>query len=270
MWRQETWRRSYCLERRRRSRLRSNPGHPLARFRATTLAAFAPLASVPGVTFYSLQKGEAKILAKEQIGRLASGGESVMIISAARQHRARGDEDDSANVVLRSSYDLEAARSAVDRLEQSYGGTDMATALQLAVRLAKEEQNQPQKFLYVLTDFTRSAWETNEAEIIRRTGTDIAATFGGRVRVHDLGRPGQWNYAVLDLRPDGNLVTNKFHTDFLANVKGFGNGPESMVQWKWDEEVLPEGGRVKPDLSTEIQRQTQAQVTEGGAHILSV
>jgi hypothetical protein len=213
---------------------------------------------------------QAKILAKQQIGRLASGGESVMIISAARQHRARGDEDDSANVVLRSSYDLEAARSAVDRVEQSYGGTDMATALQLAVRLAKEEQNQPQKFLYVLTDFTRSAWETNEAEIIRRTGTDIAATFGGRVRVHDLGRPGQWNYAVLDLRPDGNLVTNKFHTDFLANVKGFGNGPESLVQWKWDEQVLPEGGRLKPDLSTEIQRQTKAQVNDGGAHVLSV
>lgn len=36
----------------------SNPGHPLARFRTTTLAAFAPLARVEGVMFYSLQKGE--------------------------------------------------------------------------------------------------------------------------------------------------------------------------------------------------------------------
>ena len=213
---------------------------------------------------------QAKILAKEQIARLASGGESVMIISAARKHGARGAEDDAANVVLRSSYDLDAARGAVDRLEQSYGGTDMAGALQLANRLAKEEQNQPQKFLYVLTDFTRSAWETNEAEMIRRTGQDLAATFGNRIRLHDLGRPGQWNYAVLDLRPDGNLVTNKFHTDFLANIKGFGNGPDSLVQWKWDEQLLPEGGRLKPDLSTEIQRQTRAQVNEGGAHVLSV
>ena len=213
---------------------------------------------------------QAKILAKEQIARLASGGESVMIISAARQHGARGAEDDAANVVLRPSYDLDAARGAVDRLEQSYGGTDMATALQLANRLAKEEQNQPQKFLYVLTDFTRSAWETNEAETIRRTGQDLASTFGNRIRLHDLGRPGQWNYAVLDLRPDGNLVTNKFHTDFLANIKGFGNGPDSLVQWKWDEQLLPEGGRLKPDLSTEIQRQTRAQVNEGGAHVLSV
>jgi hypothetical protein len=213
---------------------------------------------------------QAKILAKEQISRLASGGESVMIVSAARQYGARGAEDDSANVVLRSSYDLEAARSAVDRLAQSYGGTDLATALQLAVRLAKEEQNQPQKFLYVLTDFTRSAWETNEAEIIRRTGQDLAATFGNRIRVHDLGRPGQWNYAVLNVTPDGNLVTNKFHTDFLADVKGFGNGPESILQWKWDEQLLPDGGRIKPDLSTEVQRQTKAQVSEGGAHVLSV
>ena len=36
----------------------SNPGHPLARFRTTTLSTFAPLAAVDGVTFYSLQKGE--------------------------------------------------------------------------------------------------------------------------------------------------------------------------------------------------------------------
>jgi tetratricopeptide (TPR) repeat protein len=36
----------------------SNPGHPLARFRTTTLSAFAPLAQIPGLTFYSLQKGE--------------------------------------------------------------------------------------------------------------------------------------------------------------------------------------------------------------------
>ena len=36
----------------------SNPGHPLARFRTTTLSTFAPLAGVEDVTFYSLQKGE--------------------------------------------------------------------------------------------------------------------------------------------------------------------------------------------------------------------
>src|SRR5688572_20784452 len=36
----------------------SNPGHPLARFRTTTLSTFAPLAAVDGMTFYSLQKGE--------------------------------------------------------------------------------------------------------------------------------------------------------------------------------------------------------------------
>lgn len=35
----------------------SNPGHPLSRFRTTTLSSFAPLAQAPAITFYSLQKG---------------------------------------------------------------------------------------------------------------------------------------------------------------------------------------------------------------------
>ena len=41
----------------------SNPGHPLARFRTTTLSTFAPLAAVERVSFYSLQKGEPSIQA---------------------------------------------------------------------------------------------------------------------------------------------------------------------------------------------------------------
>ena len=34
---------------------------------------------------------------------------------------------------LRPGYDLNAAKAAVDRIEQSYAGTDLAGALQLAI-----------------------------------------------------------------------------------------------------------------------------------------
>jgi hypothetical protein len=208
---------------------------------------------------------QAKFLARQQIDQLVAGGESVVVITAGRT--AQGEE----KMVLRPSYDLDAAKSAIDRIEQSYGGTDLLDAMQAAARLAREEAQSPHKYLYVLTDFTRSAWENKrDAEALRQAGRELSEVFGSHIRVHDLGKGGQWNYAVLDLRPDGNLVTSKFHTDFLADVKGFGAGPDSLVQWMWDDQLLGDGGRIRPEINTEIQRQTKAKVGEGGAHVLSV
>jgi hypothetical protein len=218
---------------------------------------------------------QAKLLARQQIDQFTAGGESAIVISAARTRGATGTaskraEPSEANIIVRSTYDLDAAKGAIDRLEQSYGGTDMANALQLAVRLAREETRQPVKHLYVLTDFTRSAWETRDAEMLKQVGREMTLVFGPHVRVHDLGKPGQWNYAVLDLQPEGKLVTTKFHTDFLAEIKGYGPGPDAMVQWKWDDQLLGDGGRLRPDTTTKAQRQTRANVTEGGQHVLSV
>lgn len=208
---------------------------------------------------------QAKFLAKQQIDQLVAGGESVVVITAGRT--AQGDE----KILLRPSYDLDAAKSAIDRIEQSYGATDLLNAMQTAARLAREESKSPHKYLYVLTDFTRSAWENKrDAEALRQTGRELAEAFGSRIRVHDLAKAGQWNYAALDLRPDGNLVTTKFHTDFLADVKGYGAGPDSLVQWMWNDQLLGDGGKIKPELNTEIQRQTKARVSDGGAHVLSV
>ncbi|MGE5608488.1 MAG: BatA domain-containing protein, partial [Bacillota bacterium] len=227
---------------------------------------------------------QAKLLAKQQIDQLTAGGESVAVIAMARQAGSvsRGETSTGsklsvapgyaadANIVLRASYDLEAAKGAIDRIEQSYLGTDLVDSLQLAARLAREQRDQPSKHLYVFTDFTRSGWETRDSAALKPVGGELASVFGSHIRIHNLGRPGQWNYAVLEVKPDGNLVTNKFHTDFLANIKGYGAGGEAMVQWRWDDQVLGEGGRLRPDLATEIQRQTKAQVNEGGEHVLSV
>ncbi len=217
---------------------------------------------------------QAKLLAKQQIDQLAAGGESVIVISASREHSQaaglKGAQASEANIVVRSTYDLDAAKSAIDRIEQSYSGTDLANSLQLAVRLAREEAKQPLKRLYVLTDFTRSAWETRDADLLKQVGREMTAVFGSRIRVHDLGKPGQWNYAVLSLEPDAKLVTTKFHTDFLSEIRGFGSGPESLVQWKWDDQLLGDGGRLAPDTTTKPQRQTKANITEGGVHVLGV
>src|SRR4030095_13656344 len=126
-----------------------------------------------------------------------------------------------------------------------------------------------QKFLYILTDCTRSAWETGQSDALKNTGKDLAGLFGPRIRLYDLGKTGQWNYAVLDLKPDGSLVTTNFHTDFLADVKGFGQGSDALLQWKWDDQALPGGEKLRLDALTDLQRQTKANVKEGGAHVLT-
>jgi hypothetical protein len=214
---------------------------------------------------------QAKLLVKQQIEKLAPGGESVAIISAARPRNGEDGAPES-QLIFRSSFNLDSARSAVDGIEQSFNGTDMASALQLAVQLGREEQKQPQKFVYLLTDCTRSAFENNQGDQLKQIGRELASTFGPRIRINDLSRQGQWNYAVLDIRPDGSLVTTNFHTDFLADVKGFGAGGETLVQWQWDMTPLEGGTNIRPDTGTQLQRQTKVDTNKagGGPHVMSV
>src|SRR4051812_40965014 len=57
---------------------------------------------------------QAKLLAKRLVDRLSPGNEAVMLVSAAKP----------ATLVTPSPiYDLQMARSAIDRIEQSYAGT---------------------------------------------------------------------------------------------------------------------------------------------------
>lgn len=219
---------------------------------------------------------QAKFLAKQQIDTLLAGNEQVAIISAARQERTTPATASPQPmpvpdpVVFRPSYDLDAAKGAIDRMEQSYGGTDLAGALQAAVQVARQQQKQPVKSLYILTDFTRSAWETDKSELLKQTGQDLSSAFGSRIRLHNLGREGQWNYAILGLSSDGGLVRSNFDAAFLANIKGFGPGPETLVQWKWDDAILPATATLKPDESTDPQRLAKSDLRQGGEHVLAV
>jgi hypothetical protein len=209
---------------------------------------------------------QAKALAKEQIKRLTPGTESIIILTAAGPHTP---DDPKSAPIAPATYDQEAALVAVDRIEQSYGGTDLAGALGRAAALAREDARQATKFLYVLTDFTRSAWEGSQAEALRAGGKDLADVFGPRIRLSNLGVEGQWNYAVLDVRADSNLVTNAFPVDFFADVKGFGGSAETVMQWQWDDKLIDTSMRLKPDMATPPQRQTKAQTKDGGVHLIT-
>ena len=224
---------------------------------------------------------QAKLLAKQQIDTLAAGAESVAIIVAGRV--APTEAGDSAKekdpqqkpahdpIILRPTFDLRQASEAIDRIEQTHGHTDIVAALQAAAELAREDAKQPQKYLYILTDNTRSAWETGNGELLKQIGRDLEGLYGkGRIRLNNLGREKQWNHAVLDVRPESNLVRAKLDRDFLSDIRGFGEGIETLVQWKWDDKLLPDGGRMQPDLNTPAQRQRKADLSAGGVHVMSV
>lgn len=229
---------------------------------------------------------QAKLLAKQQIEQLAGGSESVAIVLAAKVRPQNAPTSQPSTpeevaqqsgrmILLRPSYDLKAALDAVDRIEQSYSSTDMPGALAAAAQVARDEKKQPLKFLYVLTDFTKSAWDDPSAsQLLKQEGQELSDVFSTRIRINDLGRPGQWNYAVTDVHPDSGLVTSTFPVTFLATIRGFGQGNDSVVQWKWDDKLVEGGGgQIKPQPDSEPLRNPNVSNLikgEGGAHVLSV
>jgi hypothetical protein len=202
---------------------------------------------------------QAKRIAKTILSRLSRGGESVAIVTAGAP---------ATSVIAHPTYDVDAAISAMDRIEQGYSGTDLVGAMQKALELAKDEARQPIKKLYILSDSTRSALDAPQAvAALKQLGPEVAGQFS--VTYFNLGRRDQWNQAALEVRPINHLVTSKFNNDFEAIVKGFGPGPQAMLQWKLDNQILPGGGTVKLDLDTPPQLQSNAQLKTGGPRVLT-
>src|SRR4051812_4052435 len=206
---------------------------------------------------------QAKKIAKGLMAQMNTGGESVAIIAASRPAAAVPGFE-------KPSYNLAAAASAVDRIQQTYGATDLVGALQMALRVAREESRQPVKNLFILSDATRSAWEApGQADAMKNLGRDLARAF--RVTHYNLSQgQQQWNEAALDVRPTANLVTTKFGSDFAATVKGFGPCPDATLSWWVNDTRLPDGPAVRLDPETPLQLQTRAPLKNGGPQVVSV
>lgn len=219
---------------------------------------------------------QAKLIAKQEISKLIPGSESAAIILASRQPRippipGKAEQPTRPDpITLHPTFRLDKAREEVDRIEQSYDGGDLAGALQAAQRLVTEETKQPEKFIYIITSFANGTWN-KDAEIIRQTGKQLASQLGpGHIRIHNLGMPGQWNYAVLDIHPEGAIARAKLDTDFLAEVRGYGGGDGTTLTWQWDREILKSGGGfVRPSADSPPQRQRRADLSSGGVHVIT-
>ena len=209
---------------------------------------------------------QAKKIARGIIDQFTRGGESAVIITAAAPVNAAGSE----RSLFKIGYNLDRAKDAVDMIRQSDGGTDLLSALKLAMQIGKEETNEQNKNLYIITDATRSAWQP-QAQALKQLGPDLAKVF--KVTHYNLteGRQ-QWNSAVLDISAVGGLVVTRIPSDFKAVAKSFGPPQQATIQWKLDEQPLGNSLQVgldenTPDLTT---RDHQPQFSTGGPHVVSV
>src|SRR5579862_6967563 len=178
------------------------------------------------------QLDQAKIIAKALIERMSSGGESVAIVTSARP---------AANVIATPTYDLKAAESVVDRIQQSYSGTDEAGALGLARDIARGQGSEPNKNLYLIDDSTRVGWEAN-ADAIKQTAAELAKLYPTGIEHFNLGKPDEWNQSVVGLTAGEPLLTSYFPADFVADVRSFGPAAsDAKLTWKIDDTILPPG-----------------------------
>lgn len=201
---------------------------------------------------------QAKKLAKQRIDQLSAGGEAVAIITASRPAMA---------VIARPSYDLEGAKASIDRIQQSQGGTDLFGALQKALEIGRSEMNQPARNLYLLTDSTRSAWETDRADALASLGKELATVY--QVSHFNLSKPGQWNHAVLSVTPGSSLIRTEFYNSFDAIIRGYGSESEALMQWRLDDSILPGAKQVRPTLTSRPETQPQVKIGKGGLHVVS-
>ena len=108
---------------------------------------------------------QAKLIVKGMMDRVLHGGESVVVLTAARPATA---------IIAKPTYSLDACHAAIDAIEQSYAGTDLAMAISKATQIARDEAKQPNKFLYVISDGTRSAFEGAQAEALKGSAYDCS------------------------------------------------------------------------------------------------
>jgi hypothetical protein len=207
---------------------------------------------------------QARLIASGMIDRIVHGGEAVVIITAGHPATA---------VIVKPTYSIEACHAALESIEQSYSGTDLAGAITKATDIAREDAKQPSKFLYILTDGTRSAFEGGQAEALKSAAREASVVFGDatHISLFNLGRPNQSNAAVLDLKPLDNLVTTKYSADFAAVARAYGNAAtDPQLRWQIDDkDVGSGGGAVKlSEGSPPVLLPNQA-LRVGGRHVIT-
>lgn len=199
---------------------------------------------------------QARRLVRQSIARLESGTEQVAVIAASTP----------ARVIVPPTHDLDVAARAVDGIEQSFAGTDLAGSLRLAAELADRVKDVPTRTLVLATDCTNAALAT-DAQLAAVAKT-AAERF--KIELYNVGLTNQSNGSVADVGTGEPLVRLGFGGDLTATVRGYGSTPESRVEWKLDDRPLPGGSTIRPDANTPALTNSQAAFDRAGPSVAEV
>jgi hypothetical protein len=219
---------------------------------------------------------QAKIIAKQLINRLWAGSEAVAIITTAdlNHPQPKDGQPDAAPAVPAPTYDLEAAKAIVDRIELSYAATDMPAALDRAKRVAVAATDLPNKSLYILDDSTRHVWTGPHTGGMAQLGQDLAKAYPTAIAHYNLGVPNEFNPAVMEITPAQRLNTlvGEFPASFVAHLRAFNDGPDSQLRWKIDDAQVTDANdtnNLHLDTADHPVTLGRAPFTTGGPHVVS-
>ena len=163
----------------------------------------------------------------------------------------------------------------------SDGGTDIPKSIAAACRIFNERKTANlRREIIVITDQTRSAWETADHQPRRVTGADeemVARAFSDPksrpvIRVIRLeGNKDPENIAVTGIEVDEKVVSARTDTQFVATLQsyGFAGQKEVRVKLKVDgEEVASETAKVSAGKTESVH--FRYSFPEAGSHAITV
>ncbi len=164
-----------------------------------------------------------KRIAASLIEAFGQGGGRVAVLAASRS------ADDP---VATPTFNLAAARAAVEAAQPTYQITDLAAALDRARRIAEEAGAAEAVRVHVFTDAAATA-------VADPRLSDVAAGLAdaAELRVYRPIAPAPANAAVLDLAPTDPLVRRGFRVDLQATAARFGGAGSAGAAWQVDEQT---------------------------------
>lgn len=210
----------------------------------------------------------ARQLSGELLTRFAKSHDAACLIATA------GDKEGAGAAAQTPTYDIAAVRQSLDQLRQQYTAGDLGAALRQALTIAREGGVYPGRRLYILTDSTLPAWQSEAVTTeLHKLGPELAQLYDV---VHiDIGESQMPNATVENVRVLGGLATTAMGVDLAAQPRAYGigggtGGAGGSLVWQSGARVLGTSARLTIDAAAPEQVLPQATFDTEGPNSLTV
>ncbi|HQY88626.1 MAG TPA: hypothetical protein PK402_08200, partial [Tepidisphaeraceae bacterium] len=128
-----------------------------------------------------------------------------------------------------SSFDLDAARSAISQTKQTFKGNDFAGAFTLAEEIVRDAGDIPNRNVWLYTDRTAASLKQGDAETLAQSAKTLFDH--ASISVIDLAVAQPGNRAIVSTGATDQLVRIGFGTDLRAGLQAFGQNDPSTISF---------------------------------------